>query len=301
MSSSVGIAEVGTIATRPLAIEENRVTSVGIETLTNKDEREVEAFLSLRPIHTVYMAGLIRDNGLISPLNRGRFYAYRNLKGKLEGVAFVGPKMVFEAHTGTALEAFAGLALDNPPQQLIRGEKEQTERLVDYLRQRGRAPRRVCRELLLEQHSPADGVEPGQNLRPAIIEEQEQVASINALMIFEENGVNPLERDLEGVLQRIRRRIEQRRVWVLVERGRIIFKAEVISETPDAAFIEGVYVHPAERGRGYGFRCLTELGRILLARTSSLCLVVNEENKGAQALYTKAGYELRSHYRTVYF
>jgi predicted GNAT family acetyltransferase len=138
-------------------------------------------------------------------------------------------------------------------------------------------------------------------LRPAIIEDQEQVASINALMMFEENGVNPLERDLEGVLQRIRRRIEQRRVWVLVERGRIIFKAEVISETPGAAFIEGVYVHPEERGRGCGFRCLTELGRILLGRTSSLCLVVNEENKGAQALYIKAGYEPRSHYRTVYF
>jgi predicted GNAT family acetyltransferase len=88
---------------------------------------------------------------------------------------------------------------------------------------------------------------------------------------------------------------------VLAEQGRIIFKADVISETPEAIFIEGVYVNPKERGRGYGFRCLTELGRILLSQAASLCLVVNQTNKRAQALYQKAGYQLHSRYRTVYF
>ena len=301
MLSSPVIAEVGTISMRPLPMKENRVPAVGIERLENKDEREVLAFLSQRPIHTVYMGGLILDNGIVSPLNRGQFYAYRNRLGDVEGVLLIGQKMVFEAQSEAALEAFAALALENSELQLIRGEEGQVERLSVYLSGHGHVPRRASRELLLEQRSPVEGVEFMGELRPALIEDQERVASINAMMMFEETGMNPLERDPKGVLQRIRRRIEQHRVWVLVERGRIIFKADIISETPEAAFIEGVYVHPEERGRGCGFRCMTQLGHILLARLPSLCLVVNEENKGGQALYYKAGYKLRSHYRTVYF
>lgn len=284
-----------------LAAKPDSVNSLKVDAVTNEEETEVLAFLSHRPIHTIYMAGLIRDNGVVSPLNRGTFYAYRNQAGTLEGVALLGQKTVIEAHSESALEAFVQLALDNPNLHLIRGEQAQIDRLLRYASQHGRAPRLVCRELLLEQRSPVAAVAPVQDLRLATLNDQEQVISINAMMAFEENGVNPLERDTQGICQRVRRRIGQRRVWVLVERERIIFKADVISETPENVFLEGVYVHPEERGRGYGFRCMTQLGRNLLTRTPSICLVVNEENTGAQALYTKAGYQLHSHYRTAYF
>ena len=292
---------VGTIITRPRLLKERLVETLNVYALTDQDERDVQAFLSLRPVHTVYMAGLIRDNGLVSPLNRGQFYSYRNPAGQLEGVALVGPKMVFETRSRAALEAFARLALENPARELIRGDEEQIERLSDFLSRRGLAPRLVCRELLLEQLSTVEGVQAVPDLRHARLEELDQVASINATMLSEEQGMNTLERDPQGALQRLRRRIEQGRVWVLIERGRIIFKADVISETPHAAFIEGVYVHPQERGRGCGFRCMTQLGRNLLAHVGALCLVVNEENRAAQALYKKVGYRLRSRYCTIYF
>lgn len=269
--------------------------------LGHDEKREVLAFLSLRPIHTIYMAGLIGDNGLVSPLNRGTFYSYRNQEGKLEGVALLGQKTVIEAHSENALRAFARLALDNTQPHLIRGEQEQIESLLDYLSRHGRTPRLDCPELLLEQLTPVEAVESVPDLRPATPDDQDHVISINSMMAFEENGVNPLERDPIGVRWRTGRRIRQGRVWVLAESERIIFKADVISETPQAVFLEGIYVHPEQRGRGYGFRCLTQLGRYLLARSASVCLVVNQENKRAQALYGKAGYQLRSHYRTVYF
>jgi len=66
-------------------------------------------------------------------------------------------------------------------------------------------------------------------------------------------------------------------------------------------FIEGVHVDREYRDRGNGFRCLTQLGRQLLDRTSSVCLVVNRENKKAQALYNKAGYKVNSNYVTAFF
>src|SRR5512132_2312545 len=59
--------------------------SLAVVPLDDSNAGEVLAFLAERPIHTVMMAGLIRDNGLVSPLNRGAFYACRNKTGRLEG------------------------------------------------------------------------------------------------------------------------------------------------------------------------------------------------------------------------
>ena len=81
----------------------------------------------------------------------------------------------------------------------------------------------------------------------------------------------------------------------------MIFKADIISETPETAFVEGVYVQPEARRQGYALRCMTQLARNLLGRIGSICLVVNEDNKRAQACYQKAGFQIRSSYTTAYF
>ncbi len=39
--------------------------------LRETEKSEALSFLAQRPLHTVYMASLIRDNGVESPLNRG--------------------------------------------------------------------------------------------------------------------------------------------------------------------------------------------------------------------------------------
>ena len=89
-------------------------------------------------------------------------------------------------------------------------------------------------------------------------------------------------------------------MWVWTEGGRLIFKADVMSDTPEAVYLEGVYVRPDERGKGYGRRCLSQLGRSLLARSGSVCLVVNEQNKDAQEFFFKAGYTLRGLYDSIF-
>ena len=80
----------------------------------------------------------------------------------------------------------------------------------------------------------------------------------------------------------------------------MIFKADIISDTPEAIYLEGIYVDPRERNRGYGSRCMSQLSRILLQRTDSLCLMVNEQNQRARAFFERVGYKLRSHYDTVF-
>jgi predicted GNAT family acetyltransferase len=274
--------------------------SRAVQSLTSEHEQEVLAFLAVRPLHTVIMASYIRDNGLVSPLNRGAFYACRNDAGRLEGVALIGHATLIESRTDAALEAFARLAQGCGSAHVIMGEREKMERFWGHYAEAGQSPRLICREMLFEQRWPVEVREETPGLRLATLDDLELVVTVQAAMAFEESGVNPLDADPDGFRRRCARRIEQRRVWVWVEAGRLIFKADVIAETPEVNYLEGIWVNPAERGKGYGLRCISQLSRSLLLRSGAVSLLVNERNKEALALYSKAGYKLRSCYDTIF-
>jgi uncharacterized protein len=275
-------------------------SSLTVQALSSEHETEVLAFLAARPVHTVFMAGFIRDNGVVSEFNRGTFYGCRDADGRLEGVALIGHFTLVEARSEGALAAFARLAQDCPSAHLILGEQDKVQEFWNYFMQAGRTARRVCRELLFEQQSPIEELEPVDGLRQANPHDLEVILPINAEMVFQESGVNPLESDREGFKQRWLRRIEQGRVWVWVDNGTLIFSASSMSEGPDVIYLEGIYVNPDERGKGYGVRCLAQLSRHLLRGVKSLCLLVNEQNQGARALYEKAGYSLCGRYDTIF-
>ena len=123
---------------------------------------------------------------------------------------------------------------------------------------------------------------------------------VHAQMAFEESGVDPRQNDANGFCERYARRIAQGRTWVLIENGKLQFKAEIVAETPEATYIEGVWVNPESRRQGYGRRCLSQLARMLLWRTKSVCLFVNDENDEGQNFYKQAGYHLRTVYDTIF-
>ncbi|HEX8558654.1 MAG TPA: GNAT family N-acetyltransferase [Pyrinomonadaceae bacterium] len=276
-------------------------TAFRVHLLTEKDaEAEVLDFLAERPAPTVVMRGLIRDNGLESPFNRGAFYACRDREGRLEGVALVGHATFVEARTAGALRAFAELAQGERAAHMILGEQEMVQQFWGHYAPAGQRPRLFCRELLFEQRWPVRACEPVEGLRLATLEDLMLVMPVHAAMAYEESGVNPLDVDLQGFRLRCARRIENGRVWVLVEGGELVFKADVASETPECAYAEGVYVEPASRQKGLGLRCLSQLGRTLLGRSESVCALVNEQNLVAQALFLKAGYRLRGYYDTIF-
>lgn len=275
--------------------------SLAVQELTHEHEAEVLNFLAMRPLHTVAMVSLIRDNGLINPLNRGTFYAcYDRVTGDLEGVALIGHATLIETRTEAGLEAFAPIARNCQRTHVIMGEREKLESFWFHYAEDEQAPRLLCREMLFEQRFPAEVHECVPGLRRATLDDLHLVAPVQAAMAFEESGVNPLEKDPEGFRARCARRIEQGRSWVWVEEGRLIFRVDIIAETSEVAYLEGVYVNPQERGKGYGLRCMAQLSQTLLARLNSLCLLVSEQNQEVADFYRKAGYKLRSYYDTIY-
>jgi len=267
--------------------------------LDHGDEAEVLEFLARRPIHTVFMASQIRDNGLLSPHNRGSFYACRDRHARLEGVALIGHATLIEARTENALASFARLASNCMNAALIRGEEESVNNFWAYYADSGQKPRLSCRELLLEQRAPQPAGETV-DLRPATLNDLEKVAAVNASMVFEECRISPLRSDPGGFRLRTARRIEQGRVWVWIQDNRLIFKADVVGNTPEVAYLEGVQVHAEERGQGYGTRCLAALSSILLQRSQSISLTINERNKQALKFFENAGYKFHSLYETIY-
>ncbi len=268
--------------------------------LSKRDKQETLEFLATNPLHTVFMASLIRDNGFTSSQNRGTFYGCRNRGGQLEAVALIGHATLLEARTKSSLAAFARMAGSCLNVKLIRGERQTIDSFWKYYQADGQKPRMVCSELLLEQKSLLPGIEPVKELKPATLKELAQVMNVNAAMAFEEGGSNPLQKDPQGFRNRVARRIEQGRIWALVQDGQLIFKADIVAETPLATYLEGVHVHPELRSKGYGQRCLTQLARTLLARSQSICLTLSQKNQKALAFYSRAGYQFNSHYETIY-
>ena len=270
-----------------------------ISELCRSDEPEVIEFLSARPLHTVFMLGLIRDNGLLSPKNRGSFYGSRSSLGQLEGIALIGHATLVEAHTEHSLIGFARVARNCRNTHLIRGEEESIKTFWTYFAGAGSNPRGVSTEqmfVLSELPAQVEAVD----LRAAEMDDLEKIVAVNSSMALEEGGSSPLQRDPSGFRKRTARRIEQGRVWVLMEGNRLIFKGDVVSSTPEVTYLEGIYVHPEERRKGHAMRCLRKLSSILLNDTKAISLTVSERNKHAVALYEKVGFKFHSNYETIY-
>jgi GNAT superfamily N-acetyltransferase len=274
--------------------------AVTVELLTAAHKTEVLDFLSQRPIHTVAMKSFIRDNGLESPLNRGNFYGCRDINGHLEGVALVGHATLMETLSDRALEALARVARECPYTHMIMGERERIADFWTNYADTGIQPRLACREWLLELHTTDATRKSVPGLRLATEEELEMVMPIQAQLALQESGIDPLKVDPEGFRKRCLRRIQQGRTWVLFKADDLVFKADVISETDEVIYLEGIWVRDASRSNGYGARCIAELSRRLLTRSKSICLLANELNIGALTFYRKCGFRFRSTYETIF-
>jgi uncharacterized protein len=275
-------------------------SSLIVQELGVEDEAEVLDFLSQRPSHTFGLSGFIRANGIINPLNRGTFYSYRDDQGQLEGVALIGHHILFETRSDVAIKAFAEKAQSCKEAFVLLAESDKAQTFWDYYAEGGKAIRVLCREMLMEQGWPVVVRESVTQLRQARPEELELVAPAHAEIAFAESGINPLESNPEGFLSRCARRIENGKTWVWVEDGRLIFKADIISETPEVIYLEGIWVNPQERKQGYGLRCLSQLMQKLLPRTRTVCLLANDKFKHAQPFYRRAGFRTVSQYDTIY-
>lgn len=271
-----------------------------VKRLHEKDTKKTLSFLGRRPVHTAILRGMIRRNGIAGENNRGHFYGYYDARGELQGVALIGAASLFETRRDDALAAFARLARENSASCTLVVEQEQADLFWRHYSPEARSSVRLhARELLMQLEQPAELGERIAGLRQAVAADLDLIVPVHAAMCLAEKGVDPSVVDAQGFRRRCLRRIEGGQTWVWIENGKVIFKADVVADTPEAIYLEAIYVSPDERRKGYGLRCLAQMCDKLLRRTERVSLLVDERNLGARALYARVGYQTVAHYDSI--
>jgi uncharacterized protein len=271
-----------------------------VERLTAGDEPEVCRFLAERPLETFGLLGSIADNGLVSPHNRGDFYAYRGAHDQLEGVALIGYNTVIDARSDAAICVFADLAKTVVNPFLILAREQQTDRFIEQYADGLYDCTDIDRYWLFQYRGKSDPRRSLAGVRLATLDDLENVTDAHAQCGFEETGVDVRAMDAEGFRSRCARRIERGRTWVWVEKGRLILKLDVITATREVAYIESLWVRPDERGKGYGLRFIKQVSGHLLRHSATICLLAQENNRAAHRLYERAGYAITDSYRVMF-
>lgn len=272
-----------------------------VQNLTESERAETLSFLNERPVHTVVMTSFILDNGMSSPLNRGEFYGHRNAEGKLDGVALIGHTTLVEARSADALKALGFTAGRFEPMiHLVMSNDTDAAEFWSHMTAGGKQPRLACVERLFELSFPFPVPSKTFELTLATEAQLLDIAEAQAEIALLESGKNPLEIDRDGFLQRVVRRIDQGRIFVVVKDGKLIFKADVIAETTETAYLEGVYVAPEYRGQGIGSGCLAQLSCELLNRVRNVCLLSNTDFEQAHASYLRAGFKASGECTTLF-
>jgi GNAT superfamily N-acetyltransferase len=264
------------------------------------DKPEVRSFLAARPLQTFGLLGMIDDNGMISPYNRGDFYAYRGDDGRLEGVALMGYNTVIDARSEEAIAVFAELARRVVDPFLILAREPQIEGFIEYYADALCKWTAIERYVLYKHGGAAIAGEPLAGVRQATRSDLEAVVRAHARCGIEKTGIDSLQMDPEGFVSRCARRIEHGRTWVWIENGKLILKLEVLTATREVAYFESLWVDPQERGKGYGLRFVNQMSRQLLQASESVCLLAEETNHTAHRLYERAGYEAVDSYRAIF-
>lgn len=272
-----------------------------LQILTAADTEEVLSFLKIRPVQTVVMTSFIQDNGMENADNRGKFYGYRSAAGKLEGVALIGHTTLIEARSDDSLTAFAVVARQSEtPIHIMMADGKTIETFWRHFTGDNRPARKVCTELLFELNFPFFVQNCDWDVRVANADELEQIAVAHDEVAFIESGVSPLQKDRAGFLKRCLKRIEKGRTFVVFDNGKLIFKADIVAETSDVVYLEGIYVAPEYRGQGVGSGCLSKLGQQLMEKVENVCLLSNVEFAAAHRSFVKAGFKNTDCCQTIF-
>lgn len=226
---------------------------------------------------------------------------YRERNGDVRGVVYYGSQLVIAADVPAAVDAFAIETRKYPALRSFVGPAPEIHALWKRVRSWYRAPSLVREHQPLYLLTPAalrlaDRVE----VRRARIDEAELVAHHSAEMMTVELGYDP--RSARAAFSSgVKRGIELGWWWVWIVDGELRFQCNIGARTASTAQIQGVWVPPAARRRGYARHALGAICAALLAENATLSLYVNDFNTDAIALYEWLGFQRRGELATYLF
>jgi predicted GNAT family acetyltransferase len=122
-------------------------------------------------------------------------------------------------------------------------------------------------------------------------------------MFTEEVGVPPTQGDsMTAYRSRVLEIVRAGHSFARIENGRVLFKAEIGAVAGSVCQVQGVWVDPALRGRGFaapGMAAVVDLARE--SGLTNVTLYVNDYNTAARATYARTGFREVDRFASVLF
>jgi predicted GNAT family acetyltransferase len=144
------------------------------------------------------------------------------------------------------------------------------------------------------------GIELDPRVRPARADEVELVMPAAAHMFEAEIGYAPYSGSGAAYRSALLSLIDRGHTWVVIEDGRVIFKADVGSVALGCAQLQGVWLEPQLRGKGLAVPLMAAVvEQVMATRAKWVTLYVNDFNEAARATYRHVGFEDVGTFSTV--
>ena len=257
--------------------------------LTGSDLAALRPLLDRDPVAHCFVASRVEAAGL-DPWRLGaELWGYGS---PLEAACFSGANLVPVGDVPAALAAFADRARRQGRRcSSIVGPAPAVDVLWERLEPHWGPAREVRprQPLLATRCLPAVPADPAvRRVRP---HELDVLMPACVAMFTEEVGTSPLGQDSGAAYRaRVRDLVAAGRAFARIEDGEVLFKAELGAVSSRACQVQGVWVHPAHRGRGLGTAgtaaVVTEALRSVAPVVS---LYVNDFNLPARRAYDRVG------------
>jgi uncharacterized protein len=274
-----------------------------VRVLDDRDLVVVRDLLDRDPVANVFVSSRVDGAGL-DPWRLGAEVWGYMAGGRVASLCYAGANLVPVGASADACRGFADKARRQGRRcSSIVGPADQVGMLWALLESAWGPPRdvRPHQPLLAISDPPMIAADPlVRRVRP---DELEILYPACVAMFTEEVGVSPANGD-GGSLYRARvgELIAQGRAFARIEEGRVVFKAEIGAATSEACQIQGVWVDPALRGRGYangGMAAVVAHAQAGVAPVVSL--YVNDFNAAARAAYARVGFAQVGSFMSVLF
>jgi uncharacterized protein len=271
--------------------------------LGREDLHAVRRVLDKDPVTYVFVDHRVRVTNLDPRWLGGQMWGYDE-GGQLVSLCHAGANLIPVQATSSALRAFAVHALSEGRQcSAILGPHDDVASFWRLL-EPGWGPARSVRlrqPFLTLTNRPS--VAPSPKVRRVRADELDILYPACVAMFTEELGVSPEVGGGEALYRaRVAQLIAKGLAFATIDRGRVLFKAEVAALTPRAGQIQGVWVDPDYRGRGLAAPAVSAVATTVMRELAPVVsLYVNEHNAAAQRAYERVGFRPYGHFATILF
>jgi predicted GNAT family acetyltransferase len=277
--------------------------STTLRLLTDHDRDEALALCDRDAVANVFVSSRIRHAGLDPRRLGAQVWGYYEA-GQLVSLCYSGANLVPVAATGAAVSAFAERArMQGRRCSSIVGPADAVTPMWQLLAPSWGRPRDVRAVQPVLQISGPPAVEPDPLVTKVRLDQLNVMMPACVAMFTEEVGLSPIGPD-GGVAYRARvsELIRAGRSFARIENGQVLFKAEIGAVTPMACQVQGVWVPPEARGRGYAARGMATVVESALATLAPVVtLYVNDYNAPARAAYSRVGFTQTGTFMSVLF